>query len=69
MWLAAGRPSVRKLAPSTDTVVHRGHTLTLGIVAAEFVARSPVLLPVTVVPGGDGATQRDGEGAAHRGPN
>ncbi len=48
MWLAAGRPSLRKLIPGTDTLATEALTLTLGIVAAEFVAHSPVLLPVTV---------------------
>jgi len=49
MWLAARPPSLRPLIPGADTLTTEATTLLLGIVAAELLLHSPVLLPITLV--------------------
>ncbi len=49
MWLAARPPSLRPLIPGADTLTTEATTLLLGIVAAELLMHSPVLLPITLV--------------------
>lgn len=49
MWLAVRPPSLRPLIPGADTLTTEATTLLLGIVAAELLLHSPVLLPITFV--------------------
>lgn len=49
MYLAARPPSIRVLIPPPDTLLAEGAALLLGVIAAEFLVHSPVLLPITLV--------------------
>ena len=48
MWLTLRPPGVRALLPDIDTLVYEVSTLGLGILAAELIAHTLVLIPIVI---------------------